>query len=144
MMDMSSQIPYATFPQRLFDLIQIQPHPARFALLFKMPLASNFLDVRNILLPRSFLNEFEHRPYSKGLQNSHPCWAQTMYPLESRNVGIDGSGKELVEVAIGCACAALLTAVARFVSRGFYAQGFGFDDWTIAVSTVRHHSSPNP
>ncbi|KAI4192779.1 MAG: hypothetical protein LQ348_003039, partial [Seirophora lacunosa] len=59
-----------------------------------------------------------------------------MYPLESRNGGIDGSGKELVEVAIGCACAALLTAVARFVSRGFYAQGFGFDDWTIAVSTL--------
>lgn len=65
-----------------------------------------------------------------------------MLSLESRNVGIDGRGKELVDVAIGCACAALLTAVARFVSRGFYAQGFGFDDWTIAVSTVSIITNP--
>lgn len=79
MMDMSLQSPYATFPQRLFELIQIQPHPARAV----QDGTLNFLDVRNILLPRPFLNEFEHRPYPKGLQNLIGAGPKRCFPSKA-------------------------------------------------------------
>ncbi|KAI4143993.1 MAG: hypothetical protein L6R39_004366 [Caloplaca ligustica] len=57
-----------------------------------------------------------------------------MLPLESRDVGFEGRGMILALVAIILPAVALVTVIARFVCRHYYARHFGRDDWFMVCS----------
>ncbi|KAL8677615.1 MAG: hypothetical protein Q9186_005974 [Xanthomendoza sp. 1 TL-2023] len=77
----------------------------------------------------------------------HPI--ATTLPLETRDVGFQGRGVQLVLVAIIFTSIALATVIARFVCRHHNAKQYGMDDWIIAISMnsyalLSFQSSPAP